>query len=763
MLLSLVVGLTLGLATVVVVLLSSVGAVVGTCRKEAQSAYQGVPVSSAAPGFAHGSPGESGSPSYVSQKWSQEALSDIPKDYLPIYEKAGKDYGLDAAILAAIGKIESDHGRASASGVASGENSAGAGGPMQFLASTWANVGVDGNGDGLKDRYDPEDAIPGAANYLKLSGAPEDYHSAILTYNHAEWYYQDVVSQADRYRASGEGDPQLALIQAPPLFSGFGLDLGRGPPLSGVASAAAGLPEGILSSLGPRAAMASKASGWDLVDENKHLDYEDHSSYHAEVQSAARAFNKVSAVEMAPSPSSSETDVRIGDSNLDPGVGGYTSTDGTMLLDNTKGDYPYGAVTHETGHAEGLGHVPTGSVTDTDPTTHYTAPTPSDVKVLHQLWGPDTGGGGGGGDVGGGSGDPFVSRDAGGLSGGRGEPKNVALFPLPDKYFDSYSDDWGARHEGTDLYARMGTPVTAVVGGKVVRPAGRSGGAGASGAVMVKAGYSVGTIHEGDILFYANLSGSSAGPGDTVQAGDKIGAVGAGGGEAGQKAHLHLGWYDPSGSREEAASGAMNPYPLLEWIVDSGGSATGTGLAPGVAAAQLPAYCAPLQILGLVSEVANPAGGPTISGTDPTSTSGGFPSSAPPGGGGSGSASGTGQLVVEEAKKYLGVPYVLGGLEVCDPGVRMDCTCLTRTVYAKFGYTLPDCPTCLWNYGEPVSGPPQAGDLLVWDDPGDGTGGHVAISMGNGQIIHANMGTMDVAITPMWDSPQYMGARRLIK
>jgi cell wall-associated NlpC family hydrolase len=256
-------------------------------------------------------------------------------------------------------------------------------------------------------------------------------------------------------------------------------------------------------------------------------------------------------------------------------------------------------------------------------------------------------------------------------------------------------------------------------------------------------------------------------PGQRVQAGEKIGTVGAGGGESAKKAHLHLGWYDPSGAREEAASGAINPYPLLEWIVDSGGSATGAGLAPGVAAAQLPAYCAPLEALGLVPEVANPAGGPTIAGAATFSGSSGVPSSAAPGGngsgGGSGSASEAGQQVVEEAKKYLGTPYVLGGLDVCDPGLRMDCTCLTRTVYAKFGYTLPDCPTCLWDYGEPVSGPPQAGDLLIWDDPGDGTGGHAAISMGNGQIIHANMGTMDVAMTPMWDSPQYMGARRLLK
>ena len=180
----------------------------------------------------------------------------------------------------------------------------------------------------------------------------------------------------------------------------------------------------------------------------------------------------------------------------------------------------------------------------------------------------------------------------------------------------------------------------------------------------------------------------------------------------------------------------MNPYPLLEWIVEGGGSASGSGVALGVAAAELPVYCVPLQLLGLIPEVANPARGPAIAGADPSSTSGRV----------SGSASEAGRQVVEEAKKYLGVPYALGGPEV----------------FEKFGYNLPDCPTCLWDYGEPVQGPPQAGDVLVWDDPGDGTGGHVAIATGGGQIVHANMGTMDVAITPMWDSPQYIGARRLV-
>jgi hypothetical protein len=59
---------------------------------------------------------------------SQSALADIPPDYLALYRAAaGVCPGLDWSILAAIGKIETDHGRSTLPGVSSGENSAGAG------------------------------------------------------------------------------------------------------------------------------------------------------------------------------------------------------------------------------------------------------------------------------------------------------------------------------------------------------------------------------------------------------------------------------------------------------------------------------------------------------------------------------------------------------------------------------------------------------------------------------------------------------------
>jgi Transglycosylase SLT domain len=136
---------------------------------------------------------------------SQLALREIPPLYLRLYREAAQRFGLDWAILAGIGKVECDHGRDPAPSCTQqgAVNSAGAGGPMQFLASTWAVYGVDAEGDGSPDRWNPADAIYGAANYLRASGAPGDYRRAIFAYNHAAWYVEQVESWAARYRATG--------------------------------------------------------------------------------------------------------------------------------------------------------------------------------------------------------------------------------------------------------------------------------------------------------------------------------------------------------------------------------------------------------------------------------------------------------------------------------------------------------------------------------------------------------------------------------
>lgn len=61
---------------------------------------------------------------------------------------------------------------------------------------------------------------------------------------------------------------------------------------------------------------------------------------------------------------------------------------------------------------------------------------------------------------------------------------------------------------------------------------------------------------------------------------------------------------------------------------------------------------------------------------------------------------------------------------------------MTLTVFKQFGFDLPDSPQDQRNYGEPVTGEPKAGDLIIYEDPGDGTGGHAAIARGDGGVFH---------------------------
>ncbi|WP_169806935.1 C40 family peptidase [Actinomadura macra] len=131
------------------------------------------------------------------------AERDIPPTYLRWYLDAAQTcHDLPWNVLAAIGKVESDHGRSTTPGIHFGQNSAGAGGPMQFLASTWTAYGVDGDDDGRTDRYNPADAIYGAAHYLCANGAGKGgkhLYLAIWQYNHADWYVRKVLAQAARY------------------------------------------------------------------------------------------------------------------------------------------------------------------------------------------------------------------------------------------------------------------------------------------------------------------------------------------------------------------------------------------------------------------------------------------------------------------------------------------------------------------------------------------------------------------------------------
>jgi membrane-bound lytic murein transglycosylase B len=145
------------------------------------------------------------------------------------------DCRLSWSTLAGIGRVESDHGRFGGAGVDTDgvarpriigvplDGSPGvreirdtdggrldgdttfdrAVGPMQFLPGTWARIGADGNGDGVSDPHQLDDAALAAARYLCADGrdtaSGEGWWAGVLTYNSSVDYARLVWAAADRY------------------------------------------------------------------------------------------------------------------------------------------------------------------------------------------------------------------------------------------------------------------------------------------------------------------------------------------------------------------------------------------------------------------------------------------------------------------------------------------------------------------------------------------------------------------------------------
>lgn len=156
---------------------------------------------------------------------SRIAMTDIPAENYALYTQAAATCpGLDWTVLAAIGKIETDHGRSPLPGVTSGANYAGARGPMQFLQPTFDAVIAEHppppGGATPPSPYNLHDAVHAAAAYLCDSGARNghDLTGAIYAYNHADWYVADVLAQAAQYESpttvGGDNDASPAAMRA---------------------------------------------------------------------------------------------------------------------------------------------------------------------------------------------------------------------------------------------------------------------------------------------------------------------------------------------------------------------------------------------------------------------------------------------------------------------------------------------------------------------------------------------------------------------
>ncbi len=126
-------------------------------------------------------------------------------------------------------------------------------GPMQFIPGTWRTVGVDADGDGVKNPQNLSDAATATAVYL-CSGPgdltqPTDLRSAIMRYNQSEPYVQQVIAIADGYRRGVSVLPAQALSAeqrngSPYLPSGAEPSTGPGAPRSDLPRPASAPPAG---------------------------------------------------------------------------------------------------------------------------------------------------------------------------------------------------------------------------------------------------------------------------------------------------------------------------------------------------------------------------------------------------------------------------------------------------------------------------------------------------------------------------------------
>jgi len=166
-------------------------------------------------------------PAQLASAPSSLALADIPAEALGAYQDAGTQWQMDWTILAAIGKVECDHGRAQLAGCNPPDtvNSAGARGYMQFIGTTWRGVlgqfeleprtsppaadgdgyATDGDNDGDADPWSWLDATHSAARYLTANNATSDPGRAVWHYNHDDTYVDRVLQLAAGYRSAQSG------------------------------------------------------------------------------------------------------------------------------------------------------------------------------------------------------------------------------------------------------------------------------------------------------------------------------------------------------------------------------------------------------------------------------------------------------------------------------------------------------------------------------------------------------------------------------
>lgn len=207
-----------------------------------------------------------------------DAAGEIPVGMYGLYREAATGCpGLSWSVLAGIGKVESDHGRAAVQ-----VSPAGAEGPMQMLPATFTAYAtpVPPGGQDPPTPFDPADAVYAAARMLCRDGAgqPSGLTAAVFAYNHDTSYVARVLELADVYAAAAPADSFLAEAarRAPSRAARIAIDYaaaqvglpyvwgGDGPDRGGVGFDCSGLTQSAYQAAGvaiPRTATAQFFTG----------------------------------------------------------------------------------------------------------------------------------------------------------------------------------------------------------------------------------------------------------------------------------------------------------------------------------------------------------------------------------------------------------------------------------------------------------------------------------------------------------------------